>query len=68
MLPTSTLTVLNLVAGVQSRHRWVETKHMWPELFAEAVGIDAKLRIGLALNKSPLPAHPPDAPGRGRLP
>ena len=37
----------------QSRHRWVETKRRWPELFAEAVEIDAKLRGGLALHKTP---------------
>ena len=28
----------------QSRQRWVETKRRWPELFAEAVEIDARLR------------------------
>ena len=37
----------------QSRHRWVETKRRWPALFAEAVEIDARLRRGLALNKTP---------------
>ena len=37
----------------QSRKRWVETKRRWPELFAEAVEIDAKLRDGLALDKTP---------------
>ena len=37
----------------QSRHRWVETKRRWPELFAEAVQIDAGLRSGLALDKTP---------------
>lgn len=37
----------------QSRHRWVETKRRWPELFAEAVEIDANLRSGLALDKTP---------------
>ena len=40
----------------QSRHRWVETKRRWPELFAEAVEIDADLRDsnrGLALDKTP---------------
>ena len=37
----------------QSRHRWVETKRRWPELFAEAVEIDAGLREGLALDKTP---------------
>ena len=37
----------------QSRHRWVETKRRWPELFAEAVGIDARMREGLALRKTP---------------
>ena len=37
----------------QSRARWVETKRRWPELFAEAVEIDANLRRGLALDKTP---------------
>ena len=37
----------------QSRQRWVEAKRRWPELFAEAVEIDSKLRGGLALRKTP---------------
>ena len=37
----------------QSRQRWVETKHRWPELFAEAVETDAKMRDGLAFAKEP---------------
>ena len=37
----------------QSRKRWVETKRRWPELFAEAVEIDARLRDGLAYVKEP---------------
>ncbi len=37
----------------QSRQRWVETKRRWSELFAEAVEIDAGLRDGLALDKTP---------------
>ena len=37
----------------QSRQRWVETKRRWPELFAEAVEIDASMRDGLALRKTP---------------
>ena len=37
----------------QSRQRWVETKHRWPELFAEAVEIDADMRDGLAFAKEP---------------
>ena len=37
----------------QSRQRWVETKRRWPELFAEAVQIDASLRGGLAFAKEP---------------
>ena len=37
----------------QSRQRWVETKRRWPELFAEAVETDARLRGGLALDKTP---------------
>ncbi len=37
----------------QSRHRWVETKRRWPDLFAEAVEIDARMRGGLAFAKEP---------------
>ncbi len=37
----------------QSRRRWVETKHRWPELFVEAVEIDLKMRDGLAFAKEP---------------
>ena len=37
----------------QSRQRWVKTKHRWPELFAEAVEIDADMRDGLAFAKEP---------------
>ena len=37
----------------QSRSRWVETKRRWPELFAEAVEIDARMRGGLAFAKEP---------------
>ena len=37
----------------QSRQRWVETKRRWPELFAEAVEIDARMRGGLVLQKTP---------------
>ena len=37
----------------QSRQRWVETKRRWPELFAEAVKIDERMRHGLALDKTP---------------
>lgn len=37
----------------RSRHRWGETKRRWPDLFAEAVEIDAKLRRGLALKRTP---------------
>ena len=37
----------------QSRQRWIETKRRWPELFAEAVEIDARLRDGLAYVKEP---------------
>ena len=44
----------------QSRQRWVETKRRacprpdrgWPEMFAEAVEVDARLRGGLALDKT----------------
>ena len=35
----------------QSRQRWVETKRRWPELFAEAVEIDANMRGKLAFAK-----------------
>ena len=41
----------------QSRQRWVETRRRWPELFAEAVEIDAGLRGGLAFAKEPY-LHP----------
>ena len=41
----------------QSRQRWVETKRRWPELFAEAVEVDANLRGGLAFAKEPY-LHP----------
>ena len=37
----------------QSRRRWVETMHRWPDLFAEAVEIDARMRGGLAFAKEP---------------
>ena len=37
----------------QSRRRWVETKRRWPELFAEAVEIDANMRSRLAFVKEP---------------
>ena len=37
----------------QSRQRWVETKRRWPQLFAEAVEIDDRLRGGLAFAKEP---------------
>ena len=37
----------------QSRRRWVETKRRWPELFADAVEIDARMRGGLAFAKEP---------------
>ena len=37
----------------QSRQRWVETKRRWPELFAEAVAIDSRLRAGLPYAKEP---------------
>ena len=41
----------------QSRHRWVETKRRWPELFAEAAEIDARLRDGLGPGQDPIPPH-----------
>lgn len=41
----------------QSRQRWVETMRRWPELFAEAVEIDANMRRGLAFAKEPY-LHP----------
>ena len=49
----------------QSRSRWVETKRRWPELFAEAVEIDANMRGRLAFAKEPYLAPPADAPRRG---
>ncbi len=45
----------------QSRQRWVETKRRWPELFAEAVEIDANLRGKLAFAKEPY-LHPRRVP------
>ena len=39
----------------------METKRRWPELFAEAVEIDARMRGGLALDKTsylPMPRMP----------
>ena len=41
----------------QSRQRWVQTKRRWPELFAEAVEIDANMRRRLAFAKEPY-LHP----------
>ena len=41
----------------QSRRRWVETMRRWPDLFAEAVEIDANMRRGLAFAKEPY-LHP----------
>ena len=41
----------------QSRRRWVETKHRWPDLFAEAVEIDSNMRDKLAFAKEPY-LHP----------
>ncbi len=41
----------------QSRRRWVETKRRWPELFTEAVEIDANMRDRLAFAKEPY-LHP----------
>ncbi len=33
---------------IRSRRRWGEAKRRWPELFAEAVDIDARMRGGQA--------------------
>ena len=41
----------------QSRRRWVETKQRFPELFDEAVEIDANMRGNLAFAKEPY-LHP----------
>ena len=41
----------------QSRRRWVETMRRWPELFAEAVEIDASMRRRLPFAKGPY-LHP----------
>ena len=46
-----------VVCPFQSRSRWVETKRRWPELFAEAVEIDANMRGRLAFAKEPY-LHP----------
>ncbi len=45
----------------QSRRRWVKTKRRWPDLFAEAVEIDARMRRGLAYRKEPF-LHPQRVP------
>ncbi len=45
----------------QSRHRWVETRRRWPELYGEAVEIDARLREGLSYVKEPY-LHPTRTP------
>ena len=52
----------------QSRQRWVETKRRWPELFAEAVEIDANLRGRAGFRKGAVPALYPDAPRPGGRP
>ena len=49
----------------QSRRRWVETKRRWPDLFTEAVEMDARLRAGLAYVKEPT-SIPCGFPWRGR--
>ena len=41
----------------QSRQRWVDTMHRWPELFVEVVEIDANMRRRLAFTKEPY-LHP----------
>ena len=41
----------------QSRRRWVETKQRFPELFDEAVEIDANMRGNLSFAKEPY-LHP----------
>lgn len=33
---------------IQSRQRWVKTRHRWTELFSDAEEIDVRLRGGLA--------------------
>lgn len=45
----------------QSRRRWVETKRRWPDLFAEALEMDSRLRVGLAYVKEPY-LHPMRVP------
>ena len=52
----------------QSRQRWVETKRRWPEMLAEAVEIDARLRDGLALGKTPYLHIPAECPWPRRSP
>ena len=46
-----------VVCPFQSRQRWVEAKHRWPELLAEAVEIDANMRGGVAFAREPC-LHP----------
>ena len=55
-----------VACSFQSRQRWVETKRRWPELFTEAVEIDANVREGLALDKTSLPSRVALVPGPGR--
>ena len=50
----------------QSRRRWVETMRRWPELFAEAVEIDAGMRDRLAFAKEPYLNPRENSPSRGR--
>ena len=52
----------------QSRQRWVETKRRWPELFAEAVEIDAKPQRTVGLRQGALPASSTGAPRAGGQP
>ena len=42
----------------QSRCRWFEAKRRWPELFAEAVEIDARMRGGQADGFVECEGHP----------
>ena len=52
----------------QSRQRWVETKRRWPELFAEAVQIDANLRGRAGLRQRSRTCTLPGCPSPRRSP
>ena len=52
----------------QSRHRWVETKRRWPELFARGRGDRRQIAGRAGIRQRAVPARPSDASGRGGHP